>query len=342
MRRPPGASIDRSTPEWPATATGGNPGSSATGTSTVVRAEAIGGRRPARAEHDEHVVTGDLGALGDRDRRLGHEHPRVGGRHPDRLDARLPVVNPTTGVCHAAPMAEAFLWGLVAASTLLAGALLAEVRTPTPRTLGLVMGFGSGVLLSAVAYELVEEAIETAGDLAEHRRRLLRRRRRVHRRRHRRLPARLRRTARTSTAQPPRPPAHDRAGGAARRHPRVGRARAHPAPDRERRRRRCSSPSSSPTCPRGSRPPSACATAAGRRPGVVALWSGIAVACALAAGLGYAPARRRVADRARLHPRLRRWCHPDDAGDVDDARGLRARRPSRWACSPCSASPWPS
>ena len=62
-------------------------------------------------------------------------------------------------------MAEAFLWGLVAASTLLAGALLAEVRTPTPRTLGLVMGFGSGVLLSAVAYELVEEAIDTAGNL---------------------------------------------------------------------------------------------------------------------------------------------------------------------------------
>ena len=62
-------------------------------------------------------------------------------------------------------MAEAFLWGLVAASTLLAGALLAEVRTPKPRTLGLVMGFGSGVLLSAVAYELVEEAIDTAGDL---------------------------------------------------------------------------------------------------------------------------------------------------------------------------------
>jgi ZIP family zinc transporter len=62
-------------------------------------------------------------------------------------------------------MAEAFLWGLAAASTLLLGALLTEVHVPAKRTLGLVMGFGSGVLLSAVAYELVEEAIDTAGRL---------------------------------------------------------------------------------------------------------------------------------------------------------------------------------
>jgi ZIP family zinc transporter len=64
-----------------------------------------------------------------------------------------------------APMAEAFVWGLVAASTLLVGALIAEARPPRERTLGLVMGFGSGVLLSAVAYELVEDAVDTAGDL---------------------------------------------------------------------------------------------------------------------------------------------------------------------------------
>ena len=62
-------------------------------------------------------------------------------------------------------MAEAFLWGLVAASTLLLGAQLTIWRPPRNRTLGLIMGFGSGVLLSAVAYELVDEAIDTAGDL---------------------------------------------------------------------------------------------------------------------------------------------------------------------------------
>lgn len=62
-------------------------------------------------------------------------------------------------------MTEAFLWGLAAASTLLLGALVAEVRTPGKRALGLVMGFGAGVLLSAVAYELVAEAVQTSGRL---------------------------------------------------------------------------------------------------------------------------------------------------------------------------------
>jgi ZIP family zinc transporter len=60
-------------------------------------------------------------------------------------------------------MAEAFLWGLVAASSLLLGAGVAALREPHRRTLGLVMGFGSGVLLSAVSFELVEEAVNTSG-----------------------------------------------------------------------------------------------------------------------------------------------------------------------------------
>ena len=62
---------------------------------------------------------------------------------------------------------------------------------------------------------------------------------------------------------------------------------------------------------------------------VYGLWTLIAVASAVAAGRGYAPARRRLAGRHRLHPRLRRRGHPDDAVDVDDARGLRARRSRR-------------
>jgi ZIP family zinc transporter len=60
-------------------------------------------------------------------------------------------------------MAEAFLWGLLAASSLLLGAGYAAVRAPHRRTLGLVMGFGAGVLLSAVSFELVEEAANTSG-----------------------------------------------------------------------------------------------------------------------------------------------------------------------------------
>jgi zinc transporter, ZIP family len=58
---------------------------------------------------------------------------------------------------------EAFLWGLLAASSLVIGALIVRVHIPHPRALGLVMGFGAGVLISAVAYELVEEAVTVGG-----------------------------------------------------------------------------------------------------------------------------------------------------------------------------------
>ena len=64
-------------------------------------------------------------------------------------------------------MAEAFFWGLVAASSLLLGAAVCFVRQPATRTLGLVMGFGAGVLLSSVAYELVEEGVEASGRLQD-------------------------------------------------------------------------------------------------------------------------------------------------------------------------------
>jgi ZIP family zinc transporter len=60
---------------------------------------------------------------------------------------------------------EAGLWGLLAASTLLLGGLIAVFHVPRPRTLGLVMGFGSGMLLSAVSFELIDEAVETSGRL---------------------------------------------------------------------------------------------------------------------------------------------------------------------------------
>src|SRR5215208_401537 len=58
---------------------------------------------------------------------------------------------------------EAFAWGFTAASSLLLGALIALRRPIGLRPLGLIMAFGSGVLISAVAYELVEDAFSTAG-----------------------------------------------------------------------------------------------------------------------------------------------------------------------------------
>lgn len=58
-------------------------------------------------------------------------------------------------------MLEAFLWGALAASTLLLGALIAVWRPPSTKVVGAVMAFGSGVLLSAVAYELIAKAVVT-------------------------------------------------------------------------------------------------------------------------------------------------------------------------------------
>lgn len=55
-------------------------------------------------------------------------------------------------------MVEAFLWGLFAASSLVVGAGLALYCRIPRRILGLIMAFGVGVLISAVSFELVEEA----------------------------------------------------------------------------------------------------------------------------------------------------------------------------------------
>lgn len=60
-------------------------------------------------------------------------------------------------------MIEALLWGLLAASSLLIGSVLAARRPPRRRALGLIMAFGAGVLLSAVSFELVAEAAEIGG-----------------------------------------------------------------------------------------------------------------------------------------------------------------------------------
>jgi ZIP family zinc transporter len=62
-------------------------------------------------------------------------------------------------------MSSALLWGAVAASSLVLGAMLALGRPWPGRILGLVLGFGAGALISAVSYELAEEGIEAAGQL---------------------------------------------------------------------------------------------------------------------------------------------------------------------------------
>ena len=63
-------------------------------------------------------------------------------------------------------MLDAAWWGFVAGSSLLVGAVLGLVLTVSHRTIGLVMAFGAGVLISAAAFELTEEAYQSGGGVA--------------------------------------------------------------------------------------------------------------------------------------------------------------------------------
>jgi len=62
-------------------------------------------------------------------------------------------------------MGAAFGWGLLAGSSLVIGAVFAFLIRIPLRVIGLIMGFGAGVLISAVAFDLVEEAAQkSTGD----------------------------------------------------------------------------------------------------------------------------------------------------------------------------------
>jgi ZIP family zinc transporter len=60
-------------------------------------------------------------------------------------------------------MLGSFAWGFLAASSLILGGAAAIRYRIGGRPLGLVMAFGGGVLISAVAFELVEEAFAISG-----------------------------------------------------------------------------------------------------------------------------------------------------------------------------------
>jgi zinc transporter, ZIP family len=60
-------------------------------------------------------------------------------------------------------MLSALLWGAVAASSLVIGAVLGVVRRWDHRLIGAVLGFGAGALISGVSFELVEEGLRAAG-----------------------------------------------------------------------------------------------------------------------------------------------------------------------------------
>jgi zinc transporter, ZIP family len=56
----------------------------------------------------------------------------------------------------------ALFWGLFGASSLILGGAIALVFRVSERMLGLIMAFGAGVLISAVAYDLVADAFDTS------------------------------------------------------------------------------------------------------------------------------------------------------------------------------------
>ena len=59
-------------------------------------------------------------------------------------------------------MAEAAFWGAVGASALIVGAEVAFAFKLSRMTIGLIMAFGVGALISAVSFELIAEAMESA------------------------------------------------------------------------------------------------------------------------------------------------------------------------------------
>jgi zinc transporter, ZIP family len=62
-------------------------------------------------------------------------------------------------------MWEALGWGVVAASSLVIGAVLGVVRQWKPSQIGAVLGFGAGALISSISFELFEEGLATGGAL---------------------------------------------------------------------------------------------------------------------------------------------------------------------------------
>ncbi|HEX2934893.1 MAG TPA: hypothetical protein VHO72_06030 [Bacteroidales bacterium] len=58
---------------------------------------------------------------------------------------------------------QASLWGLLAGGALLIGALIAYLTHVPARVITAIMAFGSGVLISALSFELMEEAYKRGG-----------------------------------------------------------------------------------------------------------------------------------------------------------------------------------
>jgi ZIP family zinc transporter len=63
-------------------------------------------------------------------------------------------------------MIEAFAWGAIGSSALLVGALIAYAARPSERLIAIVLALGAGLLVGSVAFELIDEAVIHADEVA--------------------------------------------------------------------------------------------------------------------------------------------------------------------------------
>jgi ZIP family zinc transporter len=66
-------------------------------------------------------------------------------------------------VVSSATVLSALVWGLVGSSSLVIGAVAGVVLHVPRRALGLLLGFGAGALVSAISFELADEALHQGG-----------------------------------------------------------------------------------------------------------------------------------------------------------------------------------
>lgn len=59
-------------------------------------------------------------------------------------------------------MLSAFIWGLIATSSLVLGGIIATQFALSKKLIGIIMAFGAGTLISAISYELIFEAVQMA------------------------------------------------------------------------------------------------------------------------------------------------------------------------------------
>lgn len=58
---------------------------------------------------------------------------------------------------------QAGIWGFIAGAALLIGAAIAYFFQVSQRIIAAIMAFGSGVLISALSFELMDDAFKTGG-----------------------------------------------------------------------------------------------------------------------------------------------------------------------------------